>query len=475
MTLETATDAYEDDSALDIYEVLGVSRDVSPVMAQTMYWARVSELRRDEARGDLEARRLINQLNIALQIILDPERRTQYEDYGVITSDVDAPELEPREPSQFRRAGLRGGIAVLPGVAAGLLSLLLTGEPIVAVIVAVAPVLAAALISTTTEAVESSKPLDVLELREGATLDQIDLAYRTLVGLWLARVGASPDQAVHELDRLDRAYADALERALDTREKEERRQAGTGRWLGGVAAATGRQGLRATVAGGRMLGGGARWVLRRPVGRASRQAAGGVARTVGPASTKTAGRLQRAVGRGAEATARAASDVAGSVTGSVAGGAHRVGEELAALEHKEATAEGSLTVDIERRLRANIHAVAQQAVEPAPEAPDESLDDTRVRLVLDSAVGPRRIPVQDRPIRIGPGKDADIMVDAGDATDVDDTLIWVSGGELVLHATPGALVCLVNGEPVTWARLDHDDAVTIGHTSFRVESDLDEA
>ena len=475
MTLETATDAYEDEATLDIYEVLGVSRDVSPVMAQTMYWARISELRREEARGDLEARRRINELNIALQIILDPSRRAQYDDSGVITTDPDVAEIEPRKPSQLRRVAWRGGIAVLPGVAAGLLTLLMTSEPIIAVIVAVAPVLAAALISTTTEAVDRSEPLEVLELREGATPDQIDLAYQTLVGLWLARVGASPDQAVHELDRLDRAYADALEQALELHEQEEdARQHGTLRWLAGVAGHASRRSLRAAGAGGRTLAGGARWALRRPVGRVSRDAAGGVARTVGPASTKTAGRLQRVVGRGAEATAR----VAGDVAGSVAGGAQRAGEELAALEDQEATADQGLTVDIERRLRASIHAVAQQAVEPPPEVPEISLEGKRVRIVLDSAVGSRRIPVDDRPIRIGPSQDADIMVDAGDdadAADFEDTLIWVSGGELVLHATPGGLLCLVNGGPVTWARLDHDDVVTIGHTTFRVESDLDAA
>ena len=471
MTLETATEAYEDESTLDIYEVLGVSRDVSPVMAQTMYWARISELRRDEARGDLEARRRINELNIALQIILDPSRRAQYEDFGVITTDADVSELEPRKPSQLRRIALRGGIAVLPGVAAGLLTLLMTNQPLIAVIVAVAPVLAAALISTTTEAVEHSEPLEVLELREGATPDQIDLAYRTLVGLWLARVGASPDQAVHELDRLDRAYADALEQALELHEKADEQQHGTLHWLTGVAGYASHHSLRAAGAGGRTLAVGVRWALRRPLGRVSRDTAGEVARTVGPASSKTAGRLQRAIGRGAEATAR----VAGDVAGSVAGGAQRASEELAALEDQEATADQGLTVDIERRLRVSIHAVAQQAVEPPPEAPEISLEGKRVRIVLDSAVGSRRIPVDDHPIRIGPSQDADIMVDAGDVADVADTLLWVSGGELVLHATPGGLLCLVNGEPVTWARLDHDDVLTIGHTTFRVESDLDTA
>ena len=484
MTIETATDAYEAelDESVDIYEALGVSHDVSPVMAQAMYWARISELKREEERGDLEARQRINELNVALQVILDPERRAKYDDYGVVSDAADEEDLTPRDAGAWKKTAMRAGIAVIPGALAGMLSLWVTGEPMIAVLVFAAPVLAAALISATSEKIERAQPLDVLELADDATPDQIDLAYRTLVGSWLSRVGSQPEEALRQLDRLDKAYKQALEDALDrparsaatptttagsagSSERATVTQASsTVGWLGSVAT---------TAVGGAAAGIG--WLGSRALGPVAGRVRGGVARGASSASSGTTSRLQRTIERGADATKRAGGRVATGVGDTVRESAQRASAELAALEDDEAAEEGALTIDLERRLRASIHAVAQQAVDHVAEIPEMDLDGKQFRLVLESAVGSRKVPVDDHPVRLGNGEDADIVIDVGDEGLVGSTLVWVNGGELVLHTAPGGPVCRVNGDVVNWARLDDGDVVTIGRTSFRIESDPDAA
>ena len=465
MTVETAQDVYDLEPTIDIYEVLGISRDASPVMAQTMYWSRIAALKKEEETGDLEARRRINELNLALEIILDPDRRADYEEYEEAHGSAEHVEQTRSKRSEWRRVAWQAAIAVVPGAFAGLLSLIVIGEPFVAVIVAAAPVLAAALIASATGGYDDNEdPLDVLELAADASPDKIDLAYRTLASVWLSRVGTQPEESVRALDRLDGAYAQALEQALEIGGFDDLRERSLLGWLGsslGLGIAKAARSAYTTVrwTAGRAL----RPLTSRAATRAGRRVRGAVGRS-GEATAGAGGRLRSLFSRGgvaAAGTARRMSEVAGQAR-------DRAAEELDAFEDQEARAETRPTVDIERRLRASIQAVAQQAVEQT-EQPAEEFEDRHFRLVLDSAAGSRRVPVYDHPVRIGASESSDIMVDPGDAAAGEDTLIWVSGGELVLHTAPGGLTCRVNDEPVTWARLDEDDIVSVGDTSFRVE------
>ena len=446
MTLQPEQDVYEPEPTLNIYEALGVSPDVSPIVAQTMYWARISELRREEEAGDLEARRRISELNTALQIILDKERRAEYDRLGVIVRPDDGePIAAPAGHSELRKAAWQAALAIIPGAAAGLLTLVLTGEPFIAVIVAAAPVLAAALLATT-RAIEDLDPLEVLELAPDAGPDQVDLAYRTLVSVWLSRVGSQPDEAVQYLERLDRAYPKALERALEIGGIEgfmpAQQDAGPLRWFVGVLGAAARQTGRGVFA-----------VVRK-----------GASISVRPVAGRASGRMRGALDRGAELTTKASQGVSSTAVRA----RDRAADELTAIEEAEADADASPTIDLERRLRASIHAVAEQAAEEAAE-PEEESEPPRFWLVLESAVGSRRISVDDHPVRIGSSENADIMVDATQADGAADALIWVNAGELVLHNAPGGLNCTVNGEPVTWARLDAADLINIAGTAFRIE------
>ena len=446
MALQAEQDVYELEPTLNIYDVLGVSPDVSPVVAQTMHWARISELRREEEAGDLEARRRISELNTALQIILDEERRADYDRLGVIVRPNDGEPIQaPAGRSELRKAAWQAALAIIPGAAAGLLTLVLTGEPFIAVIVAAAPVLAAALLATS-RVIEDLDPLEVLELAPDAGPDQVDLAYRTLVSVWLSRVGSQPDEALNHLERLDRAYPKALERALEIGGVEgfvpAPEDAGPLRWFVGVLGGAARQTGRVVFA-----------VVRKVASISLRPVAG-----------RTSGRMRGALGRGARLTTKASQGVASSAVRA----RDRAADELAAIEETEAEAESSPTIDLERRLRASIHAVAEQAAEEAAE-PVAELEGRRFWLVLESAVGSRRIPVDDHPVRIGSSENADIMVDPTQAGSGEDALIWVNAGELVLHNAPGGLDCKVNGEPVTWARLDAADLVSIAGVAFRVE------
>ena len=461
MTVETAQDVYNLEPTIDIYEVLGVSRDASPVMARAMYWSRIAALKKEEEAGDLEARRRINELNLALEIILDPDRRADYEEYEEAHGSAEHVEQTRPKRSAWRRVAWQAAIAVVPGAFAGLLSLIVIGEPFVAVIVAAAPVLAAALIASATGGYDDNEdPLDVLELAADASPDKIDLAYRTLASVWLSRVGTQPEESVRALDRLDGAYAQALEIGGfgDLRERSLRGWLGSSLGLG-IAKAAGGAYTTVRWTAGRAL----RPLTSRAAARAGRRVRGAVGRS-GEATAGAGGRLRSLFSRGgvaAAGTARRVSEVAGQAR-------DRAAEELDAFEDQEARAETRPTVDIERRLRASIQAVAQQAVEQT-EQPAEEFEGRHFRLVLDSAAGSRRVPVYDHPVRIGASDSSDIMVDPGDAAAGEDTLIWVSGRELVLHTASGGLTCRVNDEPVTWARLDEGDIVSVGDTSFRVE------
>ncbi|MCG8548466.1 MAG: lytic transglycosylase domain-containing protein [Alphaproteobacteria bacterium] len=114
---------------------------------------------------------------------------------------------------------------------------------------------------------------------------------------------------------------------------------------------------------------------------------------------------------------------------------------------------------LERRLSATVHQLAQESVGEAAETPPAR----RFALALESAAGTRRIGVSDRPVRIGVGPEVDVVVPgtAAGSEPREYALIWASGNDLVLHASGRDEECRVNGDPVTWARLDEGDAIAV--------------
>lgn len=452
--------------ARDVYEVLGVSSSVSPIVAQAIYWARISELREEERAGDESARERIDELSAALEIVMDHERRARY-DRGEERSrtqraDDEANPGDGVETSSGRsglRRQMRIAAATLAFAAAlGISVLGATGEPLAGIAaIAVPPMLY--LLALARPQRERLDPFRVLELAREAEPEEIDLAYVTLVSSGLSRLPSEPEHVVRELDRLDAAYAQAMGTFLGPSLRGRSVAAAQG-----AAWHAGHLSLRAMLLLARLslrgvawvlarVGGGVGWALRRRRHTPPRM----LERATGAAS-RSADRLGRTARQaGAQATVRSRrrqqeEQEAGLVRG-------QVQDRLAAMEPGQSS--------LEQRLSATVHALAQESVGGDAEVRPAR----RYALALESAAGTRRIGVSDRPVRIGTGPEVDIVPPGTAAGDEprEYALIWASGNDLVLHASGRDEECRVNGEPVTWARLDDGDTIAVAGMVLAVQ------
>ena len=364
----------------------------------------------------------------------------------------------PPGPSPLRRR-MRIAAATLAFAAAlGVSVLAGTGQPLAGVAAIVLPPSLYLLLLMRPRR-ERIDPFRVLELARDAEPDAIDLAYVTLVSSGLSRLPSEPEHVVRELDRLDAAYA----RAMGTFLGPSRRRRAT--------AVTRRAGWRAaqlTLRAGLLL---ARLALHALAWTLAR-AGGGVGRMLRRRRHAPPRMLERATGvasRGADRLGRSAHFAGARATArtrrreeeEVEAGIVRlqVRERIAAMDPAEAS--------LEQRLSATVHALAQESVGGVAEVRPMR----RYALALESAAGTRRIGVSDRPVRIGTGPDVDIVPPGTAAGDEprEYALIWPNGNGLVLHASGRDEECRVNGEPVTWARLDDGDTIAVAGMVLAVQ------
>ncbi|MQA00180.1 MAG: hypothetical protein GEU80_12790 [Dehalococcoidia bacterium] len=415
--------------ARDIYDLLGISPEASPKMAQAMYWARIRELREAERAGEPNARDEIEQLNDALQIISDDSRRVAYNrgeelpEPGTTATSGATPIPARRGKRSPRAVAVGAGIfaasmvALFATDAAGMELLARPVPPLIFILVI--GTLGAGLVGAGLQRRLLRTPFDVLELAPGATPEDIDFAYRTLASSWLAQLRNAPDLALESLEQLDRAYTLAMAPHVDSLSRG-----------GGANLAQAVRGLAA-------------WLR----GRDWQQVAGG--------AVAVTGRL-------VAGTARV---VSWGVTSMIA--VYR-GEEVARFGQEEHEAP-EIQLDLQRRLSASVHVLAQEGLEQPRETGQVSTAGGLYEIVLETPVGARRVGLGERPLRIGSAADADIAVELVDEADGNEqVLLWVNGEDLVLHATAGA-TCTVNGTPSTWARLEVGDAITIGATMLQVQ------
>ncbi|TAK73831.1 MAG: FHA domain-containing protein [Dehalococcoidia bacterium] len=182
-----------------IYAVLGARPDVSPALARELYWRRIGRLRTGRL-GEDELGEAFADLNWALEIVMDERRRREYDAaHGVARRMLDSTKIHTRA------LAFRSTLATTAGVLAGgqLHGVAALGIAMTTWSVATAGALAL------TKRDARPDVLGQLQLSEDATLDDLELAYRSLADEWLVQIGLLPD-AIARLEQLDRIYARAV-------------------------------------------------------------------------------------------------------------------------------------------------------------------------------------------------------------------------------------------------------------------------
>ncbi len=417
----------------DIYAVLGVRTDASALLAREMYWARIQPLLDPATRDDPDARATIEALNRAMAIICDTELRSEYDLRHGTERPADAE--SPRAVRVLRwlwRGLLAAGLASAAAVTGastswtvgltflgGVLLLLLTGTLIAR---AGRP---------------RPTPYERLGLDEHATKRDLDIAYQARAQELLVRLGAEP-RVAEGLNRLDRDYVEAMRYLMAPAESPSR-------LAGALAHAAGAAvGLAADLAA--RMGRGAYRAGRGASGRASRLGA------------RTAASVPRRSGEHPQAS-RALRDVEAAGL-----------ERRAAVRKREPEAPA---IDLDRRLAASLKAntleIASSVALPPVEAAPEDRPNTAAYLLLFASVGVRRVPIAERPIRIGSAGDCDLVLPDREGVAPEHALVWRRGDSVVLHVTDPAGECFVNGRASTWATLEHGDELRVGKVELRIE------
>lgn len=187
------------DPRIPIYHVLGVRPNASLSLARELYWRRVARLR-DAGLQQGELEEAFAELNRALEIIMDKERRTGYD----ALHNIARPPTEPA-PASPRALAIQSTLAATTAILAGGQ---MTGPAVVGVAMTA---WSAVMAGSYALALRRSGQLDalaVLQLSEGASLDDVEAAYQTLASVLLAHAGETPN-IIRQLETLDRAYISA--------------------------------------------------------------------------------------------------------------------------------------------------------------------------------------------------------------------------------------------------------------------------
>lgn len=490
LTEAASTDAEPTEQAPDIYALLGVRRDASPLLAREMYWSRVEPLMSPERRDDRDARRTVEDLNRALAIIADPQLRAAYDRRF---ADEPLTEVEGRTGSPvirwiWRMFLLVGLVAAALGL--GFASSWTIGAGAGGAILALA---VAGGLLTRPKHVRLTA-LAHLGLSEGATKHDLDVAYQSRAQELLLRLG-SDARAVEALNALDEHYLVALRRLMTP--EAAPRPARSRAWIGAGARGARRLALRSALLGIRGVAASAAFINRHATELASR-AAGASARAGASTARNVQQRMAETRTRPTSSRARADilaprgsqtstdddievddhevdSDAAGQ-TGTVpqsSEAAHTAPSRRLPLVGR--TPAQPAVIDLEQRLAASLKANAleiattrETAAPEQPEAPPQT-PPVPAFLLLYASAGVRRVPIADRPLRLGTAAECDLVLPKQEGVAAEHALVWRRGDAVVLHVTDPAGECLVNGAPSSWATLEHGDELRVGPIKLGIE------
>ena len=130
-----------------------------------------------------------------------------------------------------------------------------------------------------------------------------------------------------------------------------------------------------------------------------------------------------------------------------------------------------MEIDLQQRLTAGLKSNAAQIARAAPplaaEAEPAAAPATMAYLLLESAMGTRRLPMGDKPVSIGSSPSCDVVLPEREDVALEHALVWQHGSRVILHAGLSA-ICYVNGAAVTWGLLDDGDELRNGGYTLRV-------
>jgi hypothetical protein len=395
-----------------IYELLDITPDASPALAHEMYWRKLQPYIAHPERSDQPAEdhtETIEALNQALAIVLDERLRAEYD-----AAHPDEVRHQAKVAAQ-PRSQRRGVITVIGITTIAALLLFGTFGPVAALVPLPFAFFALTFLQIRAAEIADEPAFATLHLRGTASQEQIEIAYRVRAQQILLRIRRDP-RVISELDELDKAYIRAMTVVLG-----DRSESGTGK-----APSTARV-SRVTASALRVMQG--------PLERAGRLAL------------------------------RSAQDIR-SVTQ----------REMAARTYSTPSTEAEeQEIDLQHRLSAGLKSGAEHialaappaSVIPAIEADREGIT---AYLLLESAMGTRRVQLGEKPVSIGTSPACDLALPEQEGIEPEHVLVWQHGTRIVLHADLNA-TCLVNESPVTWALLEDGDRLQVGTYTLRVSVD----
>lgn len=442
MTLSRSRDARTEtpdggapESYLDVYAVLGVTRDVTPTLARDVYWLQVGRIQ-DKGSADGDASRRVEELNESLELILDERRRARY-DKTYVPSDVASdPGLPLAQPRRLRAGSI---VALLLLTVVGAIVAALQSGPLMLGIVVTAgmlSMLAVTALPRRSRRAGAESAFATLHLTPDAGISEVNAAYEAVGQELLSRL-RHDRRAIARLERLDRAHSAAL-RAIAMRDTAA---------VEGIVT-TRRRLLRLIGRAFRAL---ARFILS-VLGALALTVILGVMR-VGAAMLSLAGRRLRMD--------------AGRLSG------------LARPDRDEADDEfASVSIDVSRRLAFGRPPVVQEQINDdtdghAEEQP-RSVATLRQPLlnadiVLETDNGNRRVPIPATPLTIGSDPECTLVLPSTLGLAPEHAHVWQRDGTILIHVvTQRPAACLVNDEPMTWASLEDGDVILLGDARFSV-------
>ncbi len=442
-------------NAEDIYELLEISPDASGTLAREMYWEKMRPLTTGGTRNTYA----IESLNRALAIILDEELRREY--------DSSRPNKREREAAEARES--EAAVEADPVTGAPVArSKNHWSDPVVAGLTLLAsfvvwqsfglvpgllmlPVglMAAVMARSMLDRTPPHPAYAVLHLRSGATREHIEIAYRVRAQQILLQVRYNP-KAISELDELDAAYVNAMTIVYRADAEATRRvvpgispASPVGRWVASMTAA-------------------ALEMVYALLVRAGSSALRGANEMRSSAEREIAVRAQ-ALRVPEEPAASTSASMSATASASMAPTAPPAASAPQPAPHSE--------IDLQQRLSAGLKSNAAQVARAAPPLAAENEPATAplpmAYLLLESAMGTRRLPMGDKPVSIGSSPSCDVVLPEREDVALEHALVWQHGSRVILHAGLSA-VCFVNGAPVTWGLLDDGDELQIGGYTLRV-------
>lgn len=432
---DQAHDGGAPESLLDVYAVLGVTRGVTPALARDVYWLQVARIQDEGTTGEDVSRR-VEELNEALELILDDRRRARYDEHYVPSRSEPAPGVPL---AYFRRLRAGSIVALLLLTVVGAIVAALQYGPLMLGIVVTTGMLTMLTVTALpkrTRTDDDESAFATLHLAPDAGIREVNAAYEVVGQELLSRI-RHDRRALPRLERLDRAHAAAL-RSIARRD------------------APGTEGMSTTRA-----------------------------------------RLLRLVGRGLNSLARFILGALGALALAVILGGMRVGAGMLSLAGRRLRVEpgrlsgvarserdtaddefASVSIHVSRRLAFGRPATIEEDTngganvateERTPSAASLRQPLLNADIVLETDNGNRRVPIPATPLSIGSDPECTLVLPAALGLAPEHAHVWQRDGAILIHVvTQRPAACLVNDQPMTWASLEDGDVILLGDARFSV-------